>query len=300
MFWHNIKIKIKDIWPLLPAAVYLFTALFLVIFYLITLAFSAGGTFPSFLAMNQVFNDPEFGNALVNSLFFVVVGTPLELIIGITLALLIYNAPLLRGTLRSFFILPMAFPGLVIASLFLILFGSQGGFINDLLLGYHDFFPKIIEHEINWSGNRWTALFLSVMGKVWRDMPLSMLIILSGMTAVESSVFDAAKTLGAGFRVRFFKIVIPLIFPAIKTVLLLRSIEMWKEFIFPFVLSRRHYLLGTLVEHYYNGFQGQPETGAVVALILLLCVIVSLLILLLLLQIVEKNIMNRGAYASGR
>ncbi|ERP31582.1 carbohydrate ABC transporter permease [Chitinivibrio alkaliphilus] len=293
-----LKGKLIDIWPLLPAAIYLFTSLVLVIVYLLKLAFTHRGVFPSLTPVQQVLQDPEFSDALINSLFFVLVGTPTELCIGILLALLIYTAPVLRSTLRSFFILPMAFPGLVIASLFFILFNSQGGMVNDLLMGRYDFFPAIIETDINWSGNRWFSLILSMMGKVWRDMPLSMLIILSGLNAVDVSIFDAAKTLGAGFRHRLLFIVIPLIFPAIKTVILLRSIEMWKEFIFPYVLSGRYYLLGTLVEHYYNGFSGQPEKGSVVALILLVCVILSLFTLLFLLQNIEKRLINRGSDAS--
>ncbi|MGM0443288.1 MAG: carbohydrate ABC transporter permease [Fibrobacterota bacterium] len=288
-----------DIWPLIPTAVYLLTSLILVIIYLIRLAFTVDGVFPSGEAARRVFEDPEFSSALVNTLFFVIVGTPLELFLGLLLALLLYNARFMKRFLRAVFTMPMAVPGLVIAALFFILFDSQGGFINQVLMGEYAFFPRVIEQDINWNGNRWFSLLLSIMGKVWCDMPLAMLIILSGLNTVDATVFDAAKTLGAGFRKRLTTIVIPLIFPAIKTVLLLRSIEMWKAFIFPYVLSGKHYLLGTLVEHYYNGFGGQPDKASVVAIILLLCVLGSLTGLYHLLRFIENKLTNGGAYAAG-
>ena len=77
-------------------------------------------------------------------------------------------------------------------------------------------------------------------------MPISMLILLAGLNAIDPELFDAAKTLGAGFRARLWHIILPLLIPSCATVILLRSIEMWKEFIFPFVLAGKYSLLGTL------------------------------------------------------
>jgi len=70
-------------------------------------------------------------------------------------------------------------------------------------------------------------------------------------------------------------------------VLVLRSIEVWKEFIFPFVLAGRYPLLGTLIESLYHSWQN-PGQASVVALVLLVCVIFSTLFLFYALRLLRR------------
>lgn len=275
----SLKEHLYNVWPLFPAAIFLIFFLVIVVVYIITISFSFESVFPSFISLSAVLNDEEFYKALVNTLAFVVVGTPIELMVGIALAMLVYKAYWLKTAVRSLFIIPFAIPGLVTATIIFIMFDSQGGFVNDLLQGHYPIFPEIIDHDINWRGNTAFALTLSLLGKVWRDMPISMLIILSGLNSIDPQILDAAKTLGAGFRVRFTKILLPIIFPAMTMVLLLRSVEMWKEFIFPYILAGNNNLLGTLIESLYVSYAGQRQSeAALVALVLVCCIIISLLI----------------------
>ena len=291
----NFK-SIKDlshIWPLLPAAIYLITFFILVLVSLITISFTVSDTFPTISAYKDVFTDSNFKYALINTSLYVVVGTPLELFTGIFLALLIYNAKVGQKFIRALFVVPFAFPGLVIATLLFILFDSQGGFVNHLLQGKYWLFPKVIDHDISWRGSRDMALLISLLGKIWRDTPISMLIILSGLNAIDNELIDAAKTMGAGFRTRFRTIIFPMILPSVTTVVLLRSVEMWKEFIFPYILAGNYPLFGTLIERYY-GFGNEPASAAVVALMLVLAIIITLFILTLFLQAIKNKITNYG------
>ncbi|MEW6042292.1 MAG: ABC transporter permease subunit, partial [Elusimicrobiota bacterium] len=117
------------------------------------------------------------------------------------------------------------------------------------------------------------AMGISMLGKVWRDMPISMLILLAGLNSIEHEQYDAAETMGANSFKKFFYITIPSILPAVGTVILMRSIEMWKEFIFPFILAPSFPLLGTYIESLYRW--RHPERAAVISLVLLFCVIIS-------------------------
>jgi len=232
---------------------------------------------------------PKFRDALLNTFLFVLFGTPVELLAGLLLALLIYQSFRWRNIVRSIFIIPVAIPGLVTATLLFILFDTHGGFINHLLMGKYSFFPGIISSSIDWRGTKFFSLGLSLMGKVWRDMPISMLILLAGLNSIDPQLFDAAKTMGAGIRQRIRHIIIPLIIPSISAVVLLRSIEMWKEFIFPYILAGRYNLLGTLIESLYINWSGKYENGAaLVALILLICIIVSALIFIWLIDLLRR------------
>ncbi len=284
--------SILPLWPLLPAAFYLITFLFVVLSYLLYLSFStASGAFPTLATAGNVFAMNEFRQAFVSTLLFVIVGTPLELVAGLALAMLIYKPFFLRSIVRTLFIIPLAVPGLVTATLLFIIFDSNGGFMNHILMGKYWFFPHVIRHAVDWRGAQWSALSVAMIGKIWRDVPISMLILLGGINAIDPELFDAAKTMGAGLRQRFRYVILPLIIPAISSVLLLRSIEMWKEFIFPYILAGRYHLLGTLIEFLYMEWGGKYEhEAAFVALVLVGCIVVSVAVFMFLVDIVRRMV----------
>jgi ABC-type sugar transport system permease subunit len=290
--WYKAQGEtLKQIWPLLPAAAYLLGFLVIAGVYLVGLTFSAeqGGVpmFPTLRTVGAVIEQHQFKDALVNTSLFVVVGTPLELACGLFLAFILYKSFRLRSFIRSLFLIPLALPALVTATMLFILFDFPGGHINHLLMGKYGLFPALFSTPLNWRGSPFLALGISLLGKVWRDTPISMLILLSGLNAIDPELFDAAKSMGAGLRRRIWHIILPLMIPSISAVVLLRSIEMWKEFIFPFILAGKYPLLGTLIESLYNDW-GNSNQAAAVALILVLCIIVTTAVFLALMEFVKK------------
>ncbi|MGB2698297.1 MAG: sugar ABC transporter permease [Candidatus Zixiibacteriota bacterium] len=263
--FHQLKDNFLILIILIPALLYLFAFLVLVLSYLFSQSFSSG---LPFLAM---WEDPEFKKALVRTLWFVGLGTPLQLLAGLILALLVYKSFTGVGIIRSIYMLPIAIPALVTAITLNILFSYPFGHANDLLMGRHSFFPQIITTPINWGGSEFLSLMLALLGKVWRDMPISMLIILAGLQGIENEEYEAAQTLGASGWQQFKYITLPLLTPAIMTVLILRSIECWKEFIFPFVIAPSYPVLGVLIERLYHAEQN-PQAGAAVALFLVILI----------------------------
>jgi ABC-type Fe3+ transport system permease subunit len=83
-----------------------------------------------------------------------------------------------------------------------------------------------------------------------------------------------------------------LLIPSISAVVLLRSVEMWKEFIFPFVLAGRYRLLGTLIDFYYNE-TGNAGNAAMVAIALVACSIISTLVFLWSMDALRKVVLRR-------
>jgi len=291
---------LREIWPLLPAALYLLTFLGIVLFYLIALTFSkvtdTGVIFPTLRTLGEVVVMPQFSEALVNTLLFALVGTPLELIVGLYLALLLYKWFPFRDTVRSVFMIPLAIPALVTAILLFILFDYPGGHVNHLLMGKYAFFPQVLHDPINWRSSKVFALGVSLVGKVWRDMPITMLIISGGLLSIDPELLDAAKSMGAGWRRQFQHVIVPLILPSISAVVLLRSIEMWKEFIFPFVLAGQHELLGTFIESLYNSW-GNAHQSAAVALILVFCIVATSFLLFWLAEMLRRMVVEGGEHA---
>lgn len=294
-FQQNFFSWLKKAWPIIPAALYLIGFQVIVFVYLGSLSLSdpsVGVKFPSLSPYVDLIAEKHFQEALLNTILFTVVGTPLELVSGLILALLLYKSFFMRGVIRSIFLIPLALPALVTAMLLFILFDYPGGHINHLLLGNYPPLPSILENPVNWRGSAFFAMGVSLVGKVWRDMPISMLVLLAGVNSIDPELFDAARTMGASLRRRMFSIVMPLILPAISTVLLLRTVEMWKEFIFPYVLAGRYRLLGTLIDFYYYNV-GNSSKAAVVAMIMVICIVVSILLLFMTMELLNKMVYKR-------
>ena len=274
-----IKRNLFGIIILAPAVLYLVGFLLIILFKVTALALTHVGAqhtlFPTAFHFVELCKNPEFKQAFIRTIWFTFIGTPLELIIGMVAALLVVQGFRGRGIIRSLFILPLAIPTIVTAIILYIMFDFPGGHINDILMGRHAFFPfKVISYPVDWRGSGFFALMVSVFGKVWRDMPISMLIILAGLQAISKDQYEAAKTMGATAFQTFFKITLPLLTPAMSTVLVLRSIEFWKEFIFPFILAGSYPLLATLIERAYHEWR-DPNEACAIALILLVLIIIS-------------------------
>ena len=283
--WEKLKDNLLILGITIPAFLYLFAFLVIVLFYLMKFSFSGG------LPIISILNEAEFRQAFIRTFWFMLIGTPLQLAVGIILALLVYESFRGVGLVRSLFLVPIAIPALVTAVIINMLFSYPFGHINDLFLGKYIFFPKILEVPVNFIGSEFLSIGLAMLGKIWRDMPISMLIILAGIQTIDQDEFEAAQIMGANFWQRFKYITLPLLTPAISTVLILRSIENWKEVIFPFVIAPAYPLLGVLIERLYHVQQNPPLAGAC-ALWLVLFIAATILLFTFLTNSVRKHLVK--------
>jgi ABC-type sugar transport system permease subunit len=268
-----------------PAFLYLVSFFVIIAAYLLRFSLSGG------LPLLQLLSFDEFKAALWRTFWFMGIGTPLQLAAGLMLALLIQRSFTGVGVVRSLFMLPIAIPALVTAVIIDLIFSYPFGPINDLLLGRHGFFPAVTVQPVNWSGSEFWSLGLAMLGKTWRDMPISMLIILAGLQSIQTEQYEAARTMGAGGWQQFKYVTLPLLTPAILTVLILRSIENWKEFVFPFVVAPAYPVLGVLIERLYHVEQN-PALAASVALSLVILTGLSTLLFVGITRMVRKHLVK--------
>lgn len=269
------------IWSLLPAILFLLGFFAVIIFYLLQLSFTIydGGLAVDKGVENFVMlaKSEAFREAFLRTFYFVIIATPMQLVTGMIIAILINKEFTGRGVVRSVFMLPMAIPTIVTTSILLLLF-SKGGHITSLLMGDYAFFPQVIDYELSFISSEPLAIGLAIFGKVWRDTPISMLILLSGLQSIGNDQYEAAKTMGSSTIQSFGYITLPSMLPAISSVLVLRSIEAWKEFIFPYILAPSFPVLGVLIEKYYIQLQN-PGVSAAIGIVLVLVILISTYIL---------------------
>lgn len=259
-----------------PAVSYVSLFFVIILFNLFIYSFTrySGGMAQEATIQNyiKVFTSEEFHTAYLRTLIFVLIVTPAQLVTGFITASLINRSFRGRGFVRGIFVIPLTLPVLVTASVFFILF-SKTGHINALLLGQYSFFPQVIDKPISFIGSSTGSFILTAIVKVWRDTPASMLILLAGMQSIDASQYEAAMTMGATSLQRTFYITVPSLLPSISSVLVLRSIEAWKEFVFPYILSPSFPLLSVLIDKYYN-IMRDPGLTAVVGIVLIVSIVV--------------------------
>ena len=275
-FWarHGFAISL-----LAPCVIYMAFFFLIISYFLVKLSLTrqisiVEAEFPSLYNYLELPQSKEFQVAFLRTVIFVIVGTPAQLITGLILAMLINREFRGRGFVRSVFLLPVAIPGLVTATIVaFMLFVYPFGHVNDFLLG-RLWFPQIIEQPITWYASPTVALGLALGAKVWRDMPISMLILLAGLQSITKDQYEAAESVGASAWQSFWYITIPMLVPAISTVLVLRSIEVWKEFIMPFIIAPAYPILGVLIDHFYHE-RRNPSMAATMGIMLVFLILIT-------------------------
>ena len=106
-------------------------------------------------------------------------------------------------------------------------FALDSGFVNQWLnLG-----------DFNWFGERWSALFVICLSEIWKTTPFISLLLLAGLVQVPEDMQEAAKVDGATAWQRLWKVTLPNMKAAIMVALLFRTLDAWRIFDNPFIMT---------------------------------------------------------------
>ncbi len=164
-----------------------------------------GGRFVGFANYARIWNDFGFWRALLFTVKYTVVLTPILMGLGFALALLVVdNTPLKRVT-RTIVFLPVVI-GLASSSLLWFwLFDEQVGLFNRLLVDLH-----VLHEPIVWFVSADLAFWAVVIAITWKVVGFGMVLFVSGIQAINSDILEAAVVDGAGYWARVRLIVLPL------------------------------------------------------------------------------------------
>jgi multiple sugar transport system permease protein len=202
----------------------------------------------------RAFNDPVFWLALRNTLFYVVVTVPGQIILGLGLALLL-DAPLrARGFFRTIYYIPVVTSWVVVSLIFTYLFNGQAGLINWVLRDG----VGVIDKNINWLSEPLTAnIAIAALG-IWKGLGWTMVIFLAGLQSVPIHLYEAASIDGATAWQRFRLITIPLIRQTTLFILVMLTIGAFQVFISVYIMTGGRPLHRTevlLTYMYKNSFE---------------------------------------------
>jgi trehalose/maltose transport system permease protein len=176
--------------------------------------------------------DPEWWQAVWNTLFFAVVSVTLETVLGLVIALTL-NARLRgRGPLRAAMLIPWAIPTVVSAQMWGWMLHDQYGVINAILLSL-----GLIAEPWAWVADPALALWSVVAVDVWKTTPFVALLILAALQVVPKDLYEAARIDGLGPVGIFFRITLPLIRPGLMVAVLFRALDALRVFDLMYVLT---------------------------------------------------------------
>jgi multiple sugar transport system permease protein len=168
--------------------------------------------------------DPRFWNSLWLTAVYTACTVVLQVVIGLSLALLVLQIPRGQGLLRVAAILPIVLAPVVVGLFWRTLVLAPDVGLVDLVtrslgLGSH-----------NWLGDPQLALISVIAIHTWQWTPFAFLVLLATLATLPPDVYEAARLDRAGAWQRFRHITLPLIRPAVVMVVILRTMTALSAF----------------------------------------------------------------------
>jgi len=173
----------------------------------------------------DLFNDPTFRKAVKNTVQYAVVVVPVEMALGLLMALVIKQKIRGRAFFRSAFYFPAIASSAAIASIAIFILNANG------LLN------KIIGGHRAWFGDPSTALWAITGLNAWTTAGTVMLFYLAALQSIPTDVYEAAALDGTSSWRAFWRITFPLLKPAHFFVLVVFGIGALKIFDQAFIVS---------------------------------------------------------------
>ena len=222
----------------LPAVVVVFILMVFPVFYTVYMSlhswFASSLTGPEFIGLQNFkrafTQDERFRNAIWLTLYFTVLATALQLVLGVSLALLLNRPFRGKGFFRSIFLLPMVATPVAIALVWMMMYNPTLGVMN-YLVGLVGLGPYTWVSDV-----RLVIPALAVVD-TWEWTPLITLITLAGLATLPLEPYESALIDGATPAQMFWRITLPLLRPTIMVALLFRSIDCLKTFDIIYVMT---------------------------------------------------------------
>ena len=192
-----------------------------------------------FVALNnyrETLRDPVFWTTARNTVFYIVTIVPLQLALGLLIAVALNQA--IRGldAFRLIYFLPVVTTIVAGAIVFRLLLNRSGpladvaGAIGSLLgrpVRLPDFFGSA-------AYSKWAVVILTL----WKNTGFTMVVYLAALQGVPKELYDAAHVDGASAWQRFRHVSVPLISATTFFLFVLQTIGAFQLFTEPFVLTR--------------------------------------------------------------
>jgi multiple sugar transport system permease protein len=161
--------------------------------------------------------------AFVNTLKYVIYGVPLQMVLGLAIAMLLNQIRRFSGFFRAVYFVPYVTSAVAVAFVWNWLYAPQSGLINQTLsyLGLPN--QPFLQRPSQ-------ALQSITAVAVWQSLGFSIIIFLAGLQQIPELYYEAARIDGANPWQIFWKITLPLLNPVIVYLSVLSTISFLRLF----------------------------------------------------------------------
>ena len=253
------------------------TVAFLIVFNIFPLLYSLGFSFTDYRATSnrpanflglqnyqELLTDDAIWNNFAITAKYVVVSVTGQVVVGFGMALLLNRAIPAKGLLTTVLLLPMMMSAAVVGLFWQLLYNPSWGIVN-YLLGLE---------KMEWLSDPDVALYAIAITDIWMWSPFVMLLCLAGLSAIPSSLYEAAAIDRASGWFVFTRITLPLVAPLLLIAIIFRTMEAFKTFDIAFIMASLDETELVSIKLYKQAFQEwQTGRSCALAYIVLLAVL---------------------------
>jgi multiple sugar transport system permease protein len=198
----------------------------------------------------QLLATPLFWQALGNTLYFVVVGVPLSIVVSFGAALLLHSRLVrFRAFFRTVLFAPVVTTLVAVAVIWRYLFDTRSGWLNYALGG-------IGLPSVDWLGDPRWAMPAIIVFAVWKSFGANMIILLAGLQSIPDELYEAARIDGASVWRQFRDVTLPMLAPIVVMVSILTIAGYFQLFAEPYVMTQGGPLQSTVSVLYFMYEEG--------------------------------------------
>jgi ABC-type sugar transport system permease subunit len=207
-----------------------------------------------------MFADPEFWNALKNTLVFSL-NVPVGMVCALAVALMMHRRIRGIGLLRALYFLPSVTSFVAIALVWMWIYHPTFGAAN-FLLGLVGIAP------LPWLNASSTAMVSVMIFSVWMSLGYQMVIFLAGLQGIPGELYEAARVDGASAWQNFRRITLPMLRPTTFFILVTSLIGSFQVFTTVYVMTGGGPVGSTdvIVYHIYQAAWEQLRMGYAAAM----------------------------------
>jgi multiple sugar transport system permease protein len=223
-----------------------------------------GSSFAGVANYTKMFTDSTFYRAMLNTAVFTIVSVAIEFALGLCFALVLNRGFRGQGVTRAIAIIPWAFPTVVSAIMWRLMYQDQVGIFAHWAEKLGLISGPILASDT-------TVLIGAILSDVWKTTPFVALLLLAGLQTISPDVYEASKMDGAGRWQQFTRVTLPLLKPAILVALLFRTLDAWRVYDLFWVMSDRQLdSLSTYTFEYVRISQADVSLGNAAAIFVFL------------------------------
>ncbi|MCB2054113.1 MAG: sugar ABC transporter permease [Geminicoccaceae bacterium] len=235
------------------------------------------GDFVGLANYQKLLSDTKLWAALGRTFLIMAVALPVQLVLGMLLALHFQAERPGKKLFVALLALPAVISPMVAGSMWRLMFDHRFGPVNQMISAFTEK-PVVLLWVVKGSLPFWSI----VVAEVWQWTPFMFIILLAAIANVDRDQMQAAALDGAHRRHVFWYVVLPAIRPVLIIAVLIRALDLFRLFDVVWQLTKGgpgNRTETISVYMYIQGFQGF-QTSYVAAIVVVLAIVLSSVLML--------------------